>query len=61
MRAHSVTPNWWENLGQRPSVPGLDEYEGHTAEIGSYHAKAGLALVDEARAKLSRFNAARAS
>ena len=61
MRAHSVTPNWWENLGQRPSVPGLDEYEGHTADTGSDHVKAGLALVDEARAKLSRFNAARAS
>ena len=52
--------NWWENLGQRPSVLGLDEYEGHTADIGSDHAKAGLALFDEARAKLERYNADRA-
>ncbi len=52
--------NWWENLGQRPIVLGLDEYEGHTADINSDHAKAGLALVDEARAKLEKYNAARA-
>ena len=61
MRAHRVTPNWWENVGQRPSVLGLDEYEGYTADICFDHAKAGLALVDEARAKLCRFNPARAS
>ena len=53
--------NKWDNLGQRTRVLGLDEYEGHTTDIGSDHAKAGLALVDEARAKLSRFYAARAS
>ena len=56
-----MTPNWWENLGQRPSVPGLVEYDGHAADISSDHVIVGLALVDEARAKLSRFNAARAS
>jgi len=56
-----VTPNWWENVGHRPSVLGPDECEGYTADIGSNHAKAGLALVDEARAKLSSFNDARAS
>ena len=60
MKAHSVTPNWWENVGKRRSVLGLDEGEGYTADICFDHAKAGLALVDEARAKLSHFNVARA-
>jgi len=51
---------WWDNLGQRPSVLNLDEYEGHTADLNSDHAKAGLALVDEARDRLQKFNAERA-
>ena len=51
--------SWWDKLGNRPSVLGLDEYEGHTEDFGSDHAKAGLALVDEARTKLTRYNAAR--
>ena len=47
----------WVNV---QAFSGLDEYEGHTADINSDHAKAGLALVDEARAKLEKYNAARA-
>ena len=61
MRAHRVTPNWWENVGKRRSILELDEGEGYTADICFDHAKAGLALVDEARAKLCRFYSDRAS
>ena len=50
---------WWDNLGQRPSVLGLDEYDGHTADVNSDHAKAGLALVEDARERLQRYNADR--
>tara|TARA_B100000315_G_C14562417_1_gene581184 strand:+ start:234 stop:1049 length:816 start_codon:yes stop_codon:yes gene_type:complete len=50
---------WWDNLGNRPSVLGLDEYEGHTADLNSDHAKAGLALVDEARDRLQKYNDSR--
>ena len=38
----------------------LDEYEGHTADINSDHAKAGLRLVDEARDRLQKFKSERA-
>jgi len=51
---------WWDNLGQRPSILGLDEYEGHTADANSDHAKAGLALVEEARKRLRKYKAERA-
>lgn len=51
---------WWQTLGNRPSVLGLDEYEGHTADRTSDHAKAGLALVDEARDRLAAYNMSRA-
>ena len=51
---------WWQALGNRPSVLGLDEYEGHTADPNSDHAKAGLALVDEAKERLAAYNASRA-
>ena len=51
--------NWWKTL-VNVQVFWDDEYEGHTADINSDHAKAGLALVDEARAKLEKYNAARA-
>ena len=50
---------WWRKLGNRPSVLGLDEYEGHTADLNSDHAKAGLALFDEARERLQKYNAGR--
>jgi glutathione S-transferase len=50
---------WWDNLGNRPSVLELDEYEGHTADLNSDHAKAGIVLVDEARDRLERYNASR--
>ena len=50
---------WWRALGNRPSVLGLDEYEGHTADLNSDHAKAGLALVDEAKDRLAAYNASR--
>ena len=33
MKAHGVTPNWWENVGQPPSVLGLDECEGYGTDI----------------------------
>ena len=51
---------WWQALGNRPSVLGLDEYEGHTADPTSDHARAGLALVDEARDRLAAYNRSRA-
>jgi ganglioside-induced differentiation-associated protein 1 len=51
---------WWNNLGHRPSVLDLDEYEGHTADLNSDHAKAGLVLVDEARERLQKYNTERA-
>ena len=51
---------WWEALGSRPSVLGLDEYEGHTADPNSDHAKAGLALAGEARDRLAAYKASRA-
>jgi glutathione S-transferase len=50
---------WWDNLGNRPSVLGLDEYKGHTADINSDHAKAGLLLVKEARDRLQKYNISR--
>jgi glutathione S-transferase len=50
---------WWDNLGHRPSVLGLDEYEGHTADLNSDHAKAGLPLADEARDRLQKYNESR--
>ena len=52
---------WWADLGSRPSVIGLDEYEGHTADDGSDHAKAGLALVDEARDRLNDYRASKSA
>ncbi len=51
---------WWDKLGHRPSVLNLDEYDGHTADLNSDHAKAGLALVDEARDRLQKYNTERA-
>ena len=51
---------WWAALGSRPSVLGLDEYDGHTADPESDHAKAGLALVGEARDRLAAYRASRA-
>ena len=51
--------HWWDNLGNRPSVLGLDEYEGHTADLNSSHAKAGLLLLDEARDRLLHYNNSR--
>ena len=50
---------WWDNLGNRPSVLELDEYEGHTADLSSDHAKAGLLLRDEARDRLIDYNNSR--
>ena len=50
---------WWKNLGNRPSVLGLDEYEGHTAYLNSVHARSGLALVDDARERLHKYYAER--
>ena len=50
---------WWDNLGNRPSVLELDEYEGHTADLSSDHAKAGLLLRDEARDRLIHYNNSR--
>ena len=50
---------WWKNLGNRASVLGLDEYEGHTSDLTSDHAKAGLALVDEAHERLQKYNSDR--
>ena len=52
---------WWANLGGRPSVIGLDEYEGHTADDNSDHARAGLALVSEARDRLNDFRASKSA
>ena len=51
---------WWQALGNRPSVLGLDEYEGHTADPASDHAKAGLALFDEAKDRLAAYQRSRA-
>jgi hypothetical protein len=51
---------WWHSLGHRSSILNLDEYEGHTADINSDHAKAGLRLVDEARDRLQKFKSERA-
>ena len=42
------------------TVLNLDEYEGHTADINSDLAKAGLRLVDEARGRLQKFKSERA-
>lgn len=53
--------DWWSRLGQRPSVLNLDEYEGHTADLNSDHAKAGLKLVDEARDRLRSYKASRSA
>jgi len=50
---------WWDNLGNRSSVLGLDEYEGHTADLKSDHAKAGIVLVEEARDRLQKYNTSR--
>ena len=50
---------WWKNLGNRPSCLGLDEYEGHTSDLNSDHAKAGLALVDQAHERLKKYNTER--
>ncbi|MBL6865103.1 MAG: glutathione S-transferase family protein [Rhodospirillales bacterium] len=50
---------WWDSLGNRPSVLELDEYEGHTADLSSDHAKAGLLLRDEARDRLIDYNNSR--
>jgi len=55
-----LVAQWWENLGHRPSVLNLDEYEGHTADLNSDHARAGLALVDKARELLQKYKADRA-
>jgi len=50
---------WWDNLGNRSSVLGLDEYEGHTADLKSDHAKAGIVLLEEARDRLQKYNTSR--
>ena len=50
---------WWDKLGNRPSVLGLDEYEGQTTDLNSDHAKAGILLVNEARDRLRKHNSSR--
>lgn len=50
---------WWGNLGHFSSVLGLDEYESHTADLNSDHAKADLTLLNDARDCLQKYNLSR--
>ena len=50
---------WTEKTEIAKEILELDEYEGHTADLSSDHAKAGLLLRDEARDRLIDYNNSR--